>query len=849
MAKVHIFNVKPKIPQELKELHGLAYNLRWVWDHRSQDMFRRIDPDLWQELNNNPVAILGRTSQQRYQELLQDDGFMDHYQHCVEELEEYLKGRSWFEKTHPEHKNLSIAYFSLEFGLHTCMPVYSGGLGVLAGDHLKSCSDLGVPITGVGLLYQRGYFQQYLNADGYQQESYIVNDYANMPVTQLMDEKGSPFKIKLEFPGRDIYVQCWKVEVGRVPLYLLDTNIPENRIEDQSITDELYGGDQEKRIQQEIVLGIGGSRMLIKIGLKPDVYHMNEGHSALLGIDRIRELIFNDGLKIDEAIEVASAANVFTTHTSVPAGIDVFPENLISKYLKVYIDAIGMDFNYFMSLGRIHPNNPTEQFCMAVLALKTANHSNAVSKLHGNTSRKLWKDLYPQVPINEIPIISITNGVHPTTWISKDMHRLLNRYLGPSWQDNPHDPELWNRINSISDEELWRTHEHGREQLVAFVRERLRKQLEDRKANPAEIKRAGDVLNPEYLTIGFARRFATYKRATLLFRDPERLKKILTNYECPVQIIFAGKAHPKDEPGKELIRKIVHFSRDPEIRNRIVFLENYDITVASNMLSGIDVWLNTPRRPQEASGTSGMKAVFNGALNISVLDGWWYEGFKPNVGWTIGKGEEYKDSELQDEVESNALYDLLEKDVVPMFYSGTVNGKSREWVRYMKESMKTLCPMFSTNRMIDDYLEKSYLRAFKDYEHLTAYNFVNAMELAVWKKKLRENWPDISFDNVESHDKDNLEVEDEHEVSIRIHLGKLEPEDISVELFHGEVNEKREVVNGDSISLKYVSSEDKIATFKGKIPLGASGRFGFMARVVPNREKMLGYAPGLITWE
>lgn len=850
MKKVHIFDVKPNIPKELDDLRVLAYNMHWCWDHRCQDLFKRIDPILWDNLYHNPIALLGKLSQDRYNELLEDDGFIDHLKHSLVDLEVYLHERSWFKKTYPDKSDFLIAYFSAEFGLHASMPVYSGGLGVLAGDHLKSNSDLGIPMIGVGLLYQKGYFQQYLNADGWQQEMYPVNDYSNMAVELLKDEEGQPYKIKLDFPGRSVYIQCWKVEVGRVQLYLLDTNLPENTQLDQAITDELYGGDLEKRMQQEIVLGIGGYRMLKRLGRKPTVFHMNEGHSAFLAFERIKDLMENAGLSYLEAREAASAGNIFTTHTPVPAGNDVFPAHFMQKYFTEYVQSLGIDIRSFINLGRINPDDNSEGFCMTVMAMKFANFRNAVSRLHGEVSRKMWMDMWPDTPLHEIPIDYITNGVHPATWISRDMRELLTRYIGPQWQEKPHDEELWKGVDRISDEELWRAHDRGRERLVAFVRPRLRKQLEERGASSGDLQVVEDALNPEFLTIGFARRFATYKRATLLFRDSDRLKKIITNKTRPVQFIFAGKAHPKDEPGKELIREIIHFAKDLEVRNRVVFLENYDMLVSRKMVRGVDVWLNTPRRPLEASGTSGMKVAFNGALNLSILDGWWCEGFKSNLGWAIGKGEYYKDSELQDEIESKALYEILEEELIPMFYDKSAHGVSRSWVRYMKESMKALCPQFSTNRMTFEYLQKFYLKSADDYKKLTENNFEYAKEFATWKDKVKNNWSSVSFVGVSSINGHGHVVDDSHKVSVKVQLTNLQPDDITVELFYGMLNEKREIIDGEALKLNCESQDENgMAIFSGEIPLKASGRFGFTARVLPNRDKMLSYEKGYILWE
>ena len=851
MQKVHIFEVAPKIPKKLEKLLTLAYNLHWCWDPQCIDLFRRLDPDLWDEVGHNPVKLMRLVSQERFLEVQDDYGFVDHMERSMSNLEAYLKERSWFQREFPDRLSSAIAYFSAEFGIQECMAFYSGGLGVLAGDHMKSASDLGIPIVGVGLLYQKGYFQQYLNPDGWQQETYRINEFADMPLKLLRDDDGAPFKVKLDFPGRDVFLQCWQADVGRVPLYLMDTNCSENLPPDQSITDELYGGDLEKRMQQEIVLGIGGYRMLRRLGINPTVFHMNEGHSAFLALEHTRQLMDEHGLSFDQAREAAKTSSVFTTHTPVPAGNDVFPLELMEKYFRQYHQSMNLSYEEFINLGRIHPDNHKEGFCMPCLAIKFSGKTNAVSKLHNIVSRRMWRDLWPGLPENEIPIIHITNGVHPSTWISPEMSNLLTRYLGPQWRENPSDPDVWERIDKISDEELWRTHERGRERLVAFTRRRLKQQLIRRGATAAEIHDAEDALNPEILTIGFARRFAAYKRGTLLFKNLERLQKILNNRSYPLQFIFAGKAHPKDEPGKEIIREIIHFIRKSEIRHRMVFLENFNIGVARQMVQGVDLWLNTPRRGLEASGTSGMKAAFNGGLNMSVLDGWWDEGYKPALGWAIGKGEEYDDFNLQDDIESNAIYDLLEQEITPAFYERSPNGLPRKWIEYIKNSMKSLCREFSTNRMIFDYVNKLYLPAENACSKLSEGNFERVREISKWKEKIKSGWSEVRIIEVTEDSEYSHKVDGHYRIQVKIHLGALKPEDISPEIYFGRINEHREIYDGEAIPLDFVSSDEKgDALFTGNIRLDSSGRFGFSARVLPHRKRLLtGLEPGYIKWE
>ncbi len=718
---IRTFTVLPYLPERLQPLHKLAYNLWWCWNPEAIALFRRIDADLFETVEHSPVKLLGATEQARLENLLADDGFLAHMDRVEEAFDAYMNGPTWFDEvfqskyraasngpaTHSSRPqtagkggaavdDLRIAYFSAEFGLHESVPVYSGGLGVLSGDHLKSASDLGLPLSGVGLMYREGYFRQYLTVDGWQQERYPENDFFNLPLNPETKKDGTPLLVSVQFPGREVFLRIWRLQVGRVPLYLLDTNIPQNNAEDRTITARLYGGDIDMRIRQEMILGIGGVRALRALGKQPVVCHMNEGHSAFCGLERIRTLIEETGLDFGAAREAVAAGAVFTTHTPVPAGNDVFSPQLVEHYFSSYLPHLKIDRHEFLGLGRQNPDDNNELFGMTVLAIRLANSTNGVSKLHGSVSRKMWKNIWPELPVAEAPITSITNGVHTRSWLSADMIQLFDRYLGVRWEGLIADRPVWKRIETIPDAELWRTHERRRERLVAFARGRLKQQLRHRSAPPAEIARADEILDPEALTIGFARRFATYKRGTLLFRDLERLGAILNLKDRPVQILFSGKAHPRDHGGKELIAEIQHIARRPEFRRRILFLEDYDMNVARYLVQGVDVWLNNPRRPLEASGTSGMKVAANGGLNLSILDGWWCEGYDGDNGWAIGAGEEYSDLTYQDDVESRAIFDLLEQEIVPLFYTRSSDGLPRGWVRKMKRSIATLSPVYNT---------------------------------------------------------------------------------------------------------------------------------------------------------
>lgn len=851
MEPLRTFTIIPALPPKLQLLKEIAYNLQWTWNHEAIDLFHRIDRDLWEDTNHNPVKLLGQIRQERLEALAEDESFLAYLNYVSKNLETYLKEPTWYQKIYGNtNHDVKIAYFSTEFGLTECMPNYSGGLGVLSGDHLKSASDLGLPLIGIGMLYQEGYFNQYLNADGWQGESYPKNDFYNMPIQLQKDEADSPLIIEIDFPGRKVYAQIWKVEIGHVNLFLLDTNISLNNEVDRDITDELYGGDAETRIQQEIILGIGGMRALKALGIKPTVFHMNEGHSAFLALERIRCAIEDHNLSFDEAKELTRSSNIFTTHTPVPAGIDRFSPQLIERYFSNYFPLLKINKNEFLALGRQNPHDGNESFSMAVLAIKLSSHINAVSKLHAQVTKEMWHDMWRQIPASEIPIASITNGIHSSSWISKEMANLYDRYLSPTWRRKPADMTIWKRVEQIPAEELWRTHERRRERLVAYARTSLRKQLERQGALPSEIKKADEILDPEALTIVFARRFATYKRATLILQNSERLKQIVNNKEWPVQIIFAGKAHPKDTPGKEYIRKIIHLARLDEFRQSMVFLEDYDMAMSRYLVQGADVWLNTPRRPNEASGTSGMKAAVNGVLNVSVLDGWWDEAYNPNVGWAIGSGEEYEDTNYQDEVESQSFYNLLEKEIIPLFYDRGKNNIPRKWIELMKQSMTQICPIFNTNRMVKDYVEKVYLPAEKKYRTLFKQNQKRTKELTAWKAQLFNNWPNIRFISVKENGIRQHFVGSKIELEAKIFLGNLRPDDVNVEAYHGYVDADNEIVNGTVETMTHTEqNEDQIHTFSGNFSCLASGLYGYTVRITPKNECLtLPHETGLILW-
>ncbi len=852
MRTLFQFTVEPWLPETLAPVKEMAHNLWWTWNSVAIDLFRRMDDELWERTHHNPVQMLGGLSVERLEQLAADRSFVEFMRDVHGEFRRYMSAEAWFQRSHGAVDAPYIVYFTMEFGLAECLRLYSGGLGVLAGDHLKSASDLGLPLVGMGIFFKRGYFRQYLNADGWQQERFPLNDFANLPIRRVTQEDGSPLKVAVTMSGREVAIQVWRCDVGRIALYLLDTNLPENRPEDQDITNQLYGGDQRTRIQQEIVLGIGGMRALHAMGIAPQVCHINEGHAAFSGLERIRTSMIKDGLSFRDARVLKAGGNVFTTHTPVPAGFDLFPVELMREFLADYARELGVPFDDLMRMGRFKPDEPSEPFNMAILALRNSSSTNGVSALHGEVSRRMVAKGYLGFPIDEIPVEHVTNGIHLPSWMSHDLAELLTRYLGPAWRENTADPDGWKRIDKIPNSEIWRTHERRRERLVAFARDRVRAQMVRRGATDAEIVRADEVLDPGALTIGFARRFATYKRATLLFRDPDRLIRILTDPERPVQIIFAGKAHPHDDGGKELIKNIVHFAKDERVRDRVLFIEGYNLNVARYLVRGVDVWLNTPRRPLEASGTSGMKVAANGGLNLSILDGWWAEAYTPEVGWAIGSGEEYDDADYQDEVEANALYDLLEDSVIPCFYNRSRDHLPREWIAKMKASISLLAPFFNTDRMVREYLERFYLPALANAQRLSEDSFARAKALAEWKVHVLKGWSSVALVSAEldGNGRRGLRVGSELDVTAVVHLGSLSPGDVTVELYGGRLNEHRTILDGSGSPMRLAEDlGDGSFRYSGSFTCTSAGNQGLGVRLYPSHPDLAStYEMGLMIW-
>jgi len=702
------------LPRRIQRFADLTFNLWWVWNHDAQNLFKYIDKALWDQINHNPILFLQQVDRHLLNKAVQDLYFLEKFDSVIARFDNYIKSENtWFKNTYKDLNNELIAYFSFEFGIHESLPVYAGGLGILSGDHLKAASDLGIPLVGVGFIYKQGYFTQSISEDGWQETRNYYLNFSEIPIIPLHDETGKPVLINVDLPGRTIYARIWQVNVGRVQLYLLDSDLEENSPNDRQLTSRLYSNDQDIRVSQEILLGMGGVKALRTLELTPSVWHMNEGHSAFLALERILELIKN-GKTYDEAADIVKKNNVFTTHTPVPAGNDQFPIWLIDKYFAQTWPNLNLSRDQFIDLGR-QAQSWGDSFVMPVLALKLSELRNAVSELHGEVSREMWHWLWTDRSVNDVPITHVTNGIHTGTWISRQMNILFQKYLDPNWQDRADDPELWSKIDLIPDHELWAVRKHLKRKLTVFCNERARKMWQKGNFHPVQVLASGVMMEPYSLTIGFARRFATYKRANLILRDYERLLKIVNNERMPVQIIFSGKSHPADEPGKLIIQQIYRAVKDARMGGRLIFLEDYDMNIARLLVQGVDVWMNTPRRPNEASGTSGMKAALNGVLNFSVLDGWWREGYNGKNGWPIGDHMEYQDYSQQDDAESRELYDTLENEIIPLYYqSRSADNLPNEWIARIKETIRSNAPLFSTRRMVKEYMTTLYMQAIKN---------------------------------------------------------------------------------------------------------------------------------------
>ena len=841
MKALRSFTVRPSLPAELAPLHELAFNLRWSWDDQTRDLFRWVDPDLWDASVHDPVRLLGLVPHERLQALAADAGFQRFLGEVHSELQRYLDGDRWFQARGDSPLDL-VAYFSPEFGIAEAVPQYSGGLGVLAGDHLKSSSDLGVPLVGVGLLYRHGYFRQSLDADGWQQERYPLLDPHIMALTPCED-----VRVQVDLGGAPLVAQVWKACVGRVPLYFLDADVDENPDEMRQVTDRLYGGDVEHRLRQEILLGIGGVRALQAVGVEAQVFHTNEGHAGFLGLERIRQLVVERGLSYAEAIEAVRAGCIFTTHTPVPAGIDRFPLELMDKYFGAWAAEVGVTVDELVALGHRPTDDHDEPFNMAVMGMRLAGRSNGVAELHGEVSREMFGDLWPDLEPDETPIGSITNGVHGPTWVSPEMADVFSRHVLPDWDEA--DETLWDRIREMPDDELWRAREQGRERLVSFVRRRLKEAAAARGLTGSDVDWTDEVLDPRVLTVGFARRFATYKRATLLLSQPDRLRALLLSPDRPVQLVFAGKAHPADEQGKEMIRQIQSFAADPEVRHRFVFVEDYDIAVARAFYQGSDVWLNNPRRPQEACGTSGMKAALNGGLNLSILDGWWHEMFDGENGWAISSAEDVEDHGRRDVLEAGALFDLLERQVAPLYYERYGGPVPRRWLKKVRKSLTSLGPQVTASRMVADYVVDLYEPTAARTATLGGDGWARARELAGWKARVRDAWHGVHVDRVEG-DQSAADLGGTRDVEAVVALGALSADDVDVQLIHGPVGQGDELTSRSTVSMTVAGpADDQHVRYTGSLRTEHAGRYGFTVRVVPRHPDLVSTAElGLAAW-
>src|SRR5438128_2429768 len=777
MPTFQTYNVTPTLPAVLEPLREMSFNLWWTWEPSARRLFRQLDPELWDRTNHNPVRMLQLSRQSRLEELSQDKTFLRELKQVFDAFEKYLGRKDTYGKTGAASaiKN-PIAYFSAEFGFHESIPNYSGGLGILASDHCKSASDLDLNFVAIGLLYRHGYFRQQIDKERIQQAINLNQNFHHLPIREVRRGDTS-LLISVPILDREVFAKLWELRVGRVSIYLLDTDTPQNSAEDRLITAELYGGDLEMRMRQEIILGIGGVKALSALGIQPDVFHMNEGHSAFLALERIRLNVIQKKLDFYSALQVVAAANIFTTHTPVPAGNDSFPREMMRKYFGVFAKELNIPFDELFSFGqtRVDPSDP---FSMTILALRLSRHANGVSKLHGEVTRSLWKDVWAGVPVQEVPITSITNGVHTKTWMAPEFSALYQKHLG-AWEEHLAEPEFWRGVIDIPDTQLWETHQKLKLRLIEFVRERVRRRRERVGESPEAIRKVNRILDPEILTIGFARRFATYKRGTLLFSDKERLKRLLNDTTRPVQFIFAGKAHPRDEAGKALIREVYKFSHEAGLENRIVFLEDYDSYIARRLVQGVDLWLNHPLRPLEASGTSGMKSAPNGGINLSVLDGWWREGYNCSNGWAIGAEIDNGTTEFQNEVDASSLYQLLENQIVPLYYAKPDGKLPLAWLQLMRESIRTVVPEFNTHRMVREYNEKLYEPAAGAHQRLQQDGGKKAVELSKWKEKIRKEWPQITIEKVTvpTTTTGSIPTGEWIEVNAVVNLGTIEPDE------------------------------------------------------------------------
>ena len=852
---MYVFNritVNPQLPKRIGRINEIANNLWWSWNTDFLRLFKVIDIDLWERCNKNPVKFLKAVAQDKLEAASKDVQFLKEYDKVVADFDGYMNSKNtWFSAKYPDNKTDLIAYFSAEYGLDQTIAIYSGGLGILSGDHLKSASDLGIPLVAVGLLYKNGYFNQRIDKYGMQQAEYRDLDLYDLPINPVKDVDGNDLMIYIKFPRRRIYLKVWEINVGRIKLYLMDSDIDLNNDEDRDTTARLYGGDQEMRIRQEIILGMGGVNLLRRLGLNPTIYHMNEGHSAFLNLEVIKNIIKEKQVSFEVARDIASSKTVFTTHTPVPAGNDIFPIGLVEKYFKDFWPRLGLSREEFLKLGMKPQEGLDSGFNMGIFALKIAGKKNGVSKLHGEVSRELFSDVWPHIAPSESPITYVTNGVHTCTWLAPKLKDLYNKYLIPYWQDNIHEDYVWEKIKTIPDDKLWKVHMDRKAKLIALVKENVTRRLRREGVSYDEIIEATSKLNPEALTIGFARRFATYKRATLIFKDLERITQILNDENKPVQLIFAGKAHPADREGADLIKYIHEISMKPQFKGKIFILENYNIEISRYMVSGVDIWLNNPRRPMEASGTSGQKASVNGVVNFSVLDGWWAEGYNQKNGWSIGTNKEYSSYEEQDRADSESIYYTLENKIIPTYYNKDKDGISKGWMELMKNSIMSTGGKYSTARMLVDYTNQLYMplcNLTKKY-----YNDLNKVtEYDAWKQNMYASWKDVQIEQLENN-ADNITVDAGTSIDVKcsVVLPNIDPGSVRVEVYYGKFLEDGTVQDVKIIPMKMDGKEEenKKYYYTAKIDLSSGGNYGYSFRVMPQNEMLLDSANmDLVKW-
>ena len=841
MMNFKFFNVSPKLPAELAFLEKLSDNIWWCWHPAAIELFTKISPNLWKSVEFNAKAFLSKVPQSRFEELAHDKDYLRLLKNVQSEFESDIP-------TVEDRTKRNIAYFSMEYGIHESIRLYSGGLGILSGDHLKAASDHKLPMIAVGLLYRQGYFRQFLDRNGWQMERYPENELHNMPMSRAKDENGNEIIISIKLIDRDLFAAVWILNVGNVPLVLLDTGIAENPPEFREITWRLYGGDKVMRLHQELLLGIGGYKALTALGYDPAVCHMNEGHAAFLSVARIEHLV-SKGYSTDEALEIVWRTNIFTTHTPVPAGNEVFDINLVRPYLEVLARSAGLEVDRIIRWGiPIGEREHASVMSMTVLGLRLANFSNGVSKLHGVVAREMWKHLWPGRAIDEIPITHITNGVHIPSWISGRLRNILDHYLSANWLRNPDVNELLAEINTVPDEDLWMTHEVSRQSMIRKTRALLQNKFQF-ETNNADLN-VKNILDPGVLTIGFARRFATYKRGTLLLKNKERLLNILRNTKYPVQFVFAGKAHPADDGGKHLIQDLINFAKSENVRDRFIFVEDYDITLARHLVQGVDIWLNTPRRPMEASGTSGMKAAVNGALNCSILDGWWDEAYEPNNGWAIPGNSNFSSEDDIDNFESQSLFHVLENEIIPCYYERVGGDIPTRWVKKMKASIAMAISKFSSWRMVKDYNDMFYINAKKLYEDLIRDNGQRAKDIVNQKKRLSAHFQDIYVhEPVVDCDMNKLHVGEKFKATLTVYLGSMSPDEVKVELYYGTVDNRNAIIQSFSQVMHKISDiGNGNYIYECEVTCQSSGRFGMTARVTPKGDDWKNSVPGFLAW-